>query len=82
MEGNTTPHTPSYVVIAFDATKDHNEREFRIIINHIRVRGDILHGGDTLLMLGILHRVTHPSKHSYLSSDLPINDDFDVCVCV
>ncbi|KAK5840414.1 probable receptor-like protein kinase At5g18500 [Gossypium arboreum] len=60
MEGNTTPHTPSYVVIAFDATKDHNEREFRIIINHIRVRGDILRGGDTLLMLGVLHRVTHP----------------------
>ncbi|KAH1096785.1 hypothetical protein J1N35_013706 [Gossypium stocksii] len=60
MEGNTTPHTPSYVVIAFDATKDHNEREFRIIINHIRVRGDILRGGDTLLLLGVLHRVTHP----------------------
>ncbi|MFQ6628561.1 hypothetical protein Gotur_006895 [Gossypium turneri] len=80
MEGNTTPHTPSYVVIAFDATKDHNEREFRTIINHIRVRGDILRGGDTLLMLGVLHRVTHPSKHSYLSSYRPINDDFDVCV--
>ncbi|KAE8735093.1 hypothetical protein F3Y22_tig00000477pilonHSYRG00460 [Hibiscus syriacus] len=60
MEGNKTPLTPSHVFIAFDATKDHTEREFRITINNVKVRGDILHAGDTLVMLGVLHRVTHP----------------------
>ncbi|XP_022765893.1 cold-responsive protein kinase 1-like [Durio zibethinus] len=59
MEINTPP-SPSHVVIAIDATKDRNEREFRVTINNIRVRGDILRGGDTLLVLGVLHRVTHP----------------------
>ncbi|KAK6277233.1 hypothetical protein POUND7_017556 [Theobroma cacao] len=54
------PPSPSHVVIAFDATKDHNERELRITIDNVRVRGDILRVGDTLLMLGVLHRVTHP----------------------
>ncbi|XWS25045.1 hypothetical protein CRYUN_Cryun27aG0037200 [Craigia yunnanensis] len=56
----TAPPSPSHVVIAFDATKDHNERELRITINNVRLRGDILRVGDTLVMLGILHRVTHP----------------------
>ncbi|XVE55241.1 hypothetical protein DITRI_Ditri03aG0143400 [Diplodiscus trichospermus] len=56
----TTPPSPSHVVVAFDATKDHNERELRTTIKNIRVRGDILRCGDTLLMLGVLHRVTHP----------------------
>ncbi|XWS21712.1 hypothetical protein CRYUN_Cryun30bG0078100 [Craigia yunnanensis] len=53
-----TPPSPSHVVIAFDATKDHNERELRTTINNVRVRGDILRVGDTLVMLGVLHRVT------------------------
>ncbi|TYH18261.1 hypothetical protein ES288_A05G256200v1 [Gossypium darwinii] len=56
----TTPPSPSHVVIALDATKDYNERELRIAIQNILVRGDILRVGDTLLMLGVLHRVTHP----------------------
>ncbi|MBA0787702.1 hypothetical protein Gotri_026140 [Gossypium trilobum] len=56
----TTPPSPSHVVIALDATKDYNERELRIPIQNILVRGDILRVGDTLLMLGVLHRVTHP----------------------
>ncbi|XVE60217.1 hypothetical protein DITRI_Ditri05aG0110200 [Diplodiscus trichospermus] len=56
----TTPPSPSHVVIAFDATKDRNERELRITINNVRLRGDILRAGDTLFMLGILHRLTHP----------------------
>ncbi|GMI89549.1 hypothetical protein like AT1G55200 [Hibiscus trionum] len=60
MEGNKTPLTPSHVVIAFDATKDHTEREFRTAIKNVRVRGDILRAGDTLIVLGVLHRVTHP----------------------
>ncbi|MBA0659501.1 hypothetical protein Goklo_011635 [Gossypium klotzschianum] len=56
----TTPPSPSHVVIALDATKDYNERELRIAIQNILVRGDILRVGDTLLMLGVLHRFTHP----------------------
>ncbi|KAK8580204.1 hypothetical protein V6N13_143325 [Hibiscus sabdariffa] len=56
----TTPPSPSHVVLAFDATKDHNERELRTTIDYLRLRGDILRVGDTLLMLGVLHRVTHP----------------------
>ncbi|KAK8624087.1 hypothetical protein V6N13_065444 [Hibiscus sabdariffa] len=60
MEGNKTPLKPSHVIIAFDATKDHTEREFRTVIKNVRVRGDILRAGDTLVVLGVLHRVTHP----------------------
>ncbi|MBA0720956.1 hypothetical protein Golax_008548 [Gossypium laxum] len=56
----TTPPSPTHVVIALDATKDYNERELRIAIQNILVRGDILRVGDTLLLLGVLHRVTHP----------------------
>ncbi|XVE95589.1 hypothetical protein REPUB_Repub02eG0111800 [Reevesia pubescens] len=56
----TTPPSPSHVIIAFDATKDYNERELRTTINYLRARGDILRVGDTLVMLGVLHRVTHP----------------------
>ncbi|XVF39191.1 hypothetical protein PTKIN_Ptkin01aG0015700 [Pterospermum kingtungense] len=46
-------------------------RELRIMIKSIRVRGDILRRGDTLLMLGVLHRVTHPMGYQYIpGSDL------------
>ncbi|OMP06900.1 hypothetical protein COLO4_07812 [Corchorus olitorius] len=55
-----TPPSASHVVVAFDATKDYNERELKVAIHEMLARGDILRGGDTLLMLGVLHRVTHP----------------------
>ncbi|KAM7253042.1 hypothetical protein ACFE04_025660 [Oxalis oulophora] len=55
-----TPPVPSRVVIAYDATRDRGKQEFRVTIRGLRVRGDILHGGDNLLVLGVLHRVTHP----------------------
>ncbi|XP_031271242.1 uncharacterized protein LOC116129664 isoform X1 [Pistacia vera] len=52
--------SPSYVVIAYDATKERGQDELKLTVDRIRLRGDILRGGDTLLVLGVLHRVTHP----------------------
>ncbi|GMP46606.1 hypothetical protein CsSME_00014688 [Camellia sinensis var. sinensis] len=62
MENNPLPLMPGRVVIAYDATKDRNERELKRTVDNIRYRGDILHGGDTLMLLGVLHRLPHPSK--------------------
>ncbi|KAJ4700839.1 Inactive protein kinase [Melia azedarach] len=55
-----TPPSPFHVVIAYDATKERTEHELKHTVNGIRLRGDILRGGDTLVVLGVLHRVTHP----------------------
>ncbi|XP_031091637.1 serine/threonine-protein kinase CDG1-like isoform X1 [Ipomoea triloba] len=51
---------PGTVVIAYDATKDRSENEFYQTIRDIRMRGDILHPGDTIVVLGVLHKVLHP----------------------
>ena len=53
-----------YVLIVYDATRDQDEREFGLTIRDIRMRGDILRAGDTLVLLGILHTIHHPSKCS------------------
>ncbi|PIA47676.1 hypothetical protein AQUCO_01400351v1 [Aquilegia coerulea] len=50
----------SVVILAYDATKDHTEHELRLTINEIRMRGDILLGGDKLIVLGVLHSFPHP----------------------
>ncbi|CAL5384613.1 unnamed protein product [Camellia sinensis] len=60
MENNPLPLMPGRVVIAYDATKDRNERELKRTVDNIRYRGDILHEGDTLMLLGVLHRLPHP----------------------
>lgn len=52
---------PARVLVAYDATRDRNEEELKHIVSRIRSRGGILHGGDTIIMLGVLHRVQHPS---------------------
>ncbi|RWW31529.1 hypothetical protein GW17_00003843 [Ensete ventricosum] len=57
---SSLPH--NVVILAFDATRDHNEVELRLIVNATRMRGGIICGGDTLLVLGVLHTVTNPSK--------------------
>ncbi|TYI92743.1 hypothetical protein E1A91_D02G092100v1 [Gossypium mustelinum] len=60
------------VAIALDATKDLNQRELSATISNVRARGDILVNGDTLVVLGILGKVTLPlgyqSKASLLST--------------
>ncbi|XP_062227609.1 inactive protein kinase SELMODRAFT_444075-like [Phragmites australis] len=51
---------PQMVVVALDATRDHRDEEIRIALRGLLARGDILRGGDSLLVLGVLHFVTHP----------------------
>ncbi|XP_061970639.1 probable serine/threonine-protein kinase PBL21 [Populus nigra] len=55
-----SPISPSHVVIAYDATKDRGVHELKLTIDAVRMRGDILRGGDTLVVHGVLHRVLHP----------------------
>ncbi|KAK2659372.1 hypothetical protein Ddye_005905 [Dipteronia dyeriana] len=50
----------SHVVIAYDATKERGEHELKRTVSSVRLRGDILRAGDTLLVLGVLHRLVHP----------------------
>jgi hypothetical protein len=35
-------------------------------IRGLVARGDILRGGDSLLVLGVLHTITHPSEEQLL----------------
>lgn len=58
---NNSPSS-SFVVIAFDATKERGEHELKLTVEGVRLRGDILRAGDKLLVLGVLHRFVHPSK--------------------
>ena len=58
--------TSSRIIIAYDATKDRTEHELQMTLRNLWMRGDILRGGDTLIVLGILHRVPHPSKFLHL----------------
>ncbi|KAK9167255.1 hypothetical protein Scep_002446 [Stephania cephalantha] len=67
----------SLVVLACDATRDHNVNEFNLMVNEIRLRGDILGRGDTLLVLGVLHSVHHPMGYHtkiYTASLFGVND--------
>ncbi|OWM85146.1 hypothetical protein CDL15_Pgr027933 [Punica granatum] len=57
-----TPSSPSYVIIAFDATKVRNEHELWVTLNNVQARGDILRGGDTIVVLGVLHKVSMEVK--------------------
>ncbi|THF97892.1 hypothetical protein TEA_021902 [Camellia sinensis var. sinensis] len=66
MENN--PLIPGRVVIAYDATKDRKERELKLTVDNLRLRGDILHGGDTLMLLGVLHRLPHPMGYQMQAS--------------
>lgn len=59
-----SPMTPSHVVIAYDATKDRGGHELKLTIDAVQLRGDILRSGDTIVVLGVLHKVVHPSKCS------------------
>ncbi|KAE8809562.1 E3 ubiquitin-protein ligase PRT6 [Hordeum vulgare] len=56
---------PQMVVVALDATRDHREVEVRMSLRALIARGDILRGGDSLLVLGILHSVTNPKTLRY-----------------
>ncbi|KAL5571796.1 hypothetical protein UlMin_021393 [Ulmus minor] len=60
-----------YVLIVYDATRDHDEAELGLTIHNIRMRGDILRAGDTLVVLGVLHTIHHPmGYHAKAVSEL------------
>ncbi|PSS17499.1 Proline-rich receptor-like protein kinase [Actinidia chinensis var. chinensis] len=59
---------PGRVVIAFDATRDRGERELKLTIDNVLSQVEILHGGDTLTLLGVLHRVLHPMGYHMQAS--------------
>ncbi|CAL5384615.1 unnamed protein product [Camellia sinensis] len=65
---SNNPLMPGRVVIVCDATKYRNKRELELTVDNIRLRRDILHGGDTLTLLGILHRLPHPMGHQMQAS--------------
>lgn len=56
------PSDPSYVIVACDATRDRNEHDIKLVIGNVRANGVILSPGDRLLVLCVLHKVSHPSK--------------------
>ncbi|KAK3043664.1 hypothetical protein RJ639_000080, partial [Escallonia herrerae] len=56
---------PGLVVVAFDANRDGIEHDFQRVIQNLCKRVDILHGGDTIMMLGVMQRVQHPCKFGY-----------------
>lgn len=60
----SNPYIAPRVVVVYDATRDRNEQEFKHTVNGIRLRGDIIQGGNTLMVIGVLHRVLHPCKCS------------------
>ncbi|MCD7467553.1 hypothetical protein HAX54_005059 [Datura stramonium] len=60
------------IVIALDATRDHPEQEFKQTINEIRAQGNILHGGDTIIVLGVLHKYLHPMGYQMEAEPLSI----------
>ncbi|XP_059631686.1 probable serine/threonine-protein kinase PBL5 [Cornus florida] len=60
MSTENSPYNPGHVVIAYDATRDRNEQELKLTVENARVRGDILHPGDTLTVLGVLQKIPHP----------------------
>jgi hypothetical protein len=57
-----SPPSPSCVIVACDSTRDRNEHDIKLVIDHVRARGIILSSGDRLLVLCILHKVSHPSR--------------------
>ncbi|KAJ9166733.1 hypothetical protein P3X46_021440 [Hevea brasiliensis] len=63
------PHSSSHVVIVYDATKDRGVHELKRTIDEVRMRGDILHGGDKLIVLGVLHKVPNPMGYMKVCPD-------------
>ncbi|KAK7351070.1 hypothetical protein VNO77_10233 [Canavalia gladiata] len=62
-----SPPSPSYVVVACDATRDRTEHEIKLVVDHVRAKGVFLSGGDKLLVLCVLHKVSHPMGYQTLA---------------
>ncbi|KAL5075639.1 hypothetical protein RYX36_014623 [Vicia faba] len=63
-----SPPSSSCIIVACDATRDRNEHEIKIVIDHVRARDIMLASGDRLLVLCILHKVSHPMGYQTLAS--------------
>ncbi|KAH6789126.1 hypothetical protein C2S51_004132 [Perilla frutescens var. frutescens] len=50
----------SRILFVYDSTKHRGSHEFRHSIHNMRMRGGIMNSGDTILVLGALHRILHP----------------------
>ncbi|KAL8251648.1 hypothetical protein R6Q59_035341 [Mikania micrantha] len=48
------------VILAFDATKDRNDQEFMNVIKEIVSCREVLKRGDTIVVFGVLHKISHP----------------------
>lgn len=59
---------PGRILVAYDANKERNDNDFKHTINGIRLQGDIIRGGDTILVLGVLHLVLHPFGYQMQAS--------------
>ncbi|KAH6759159.1 hypothetical protein C2S51_019394 [Perilla frutescens var. frutescens] len=64
---STTNLMPGRVVVACDATKNLNAEEFNQIISNIQLRRNMIQEVDTITVLGVLHKVIHPTHVSYSS---------------
>ncbi|KAL9313685.1 hypothetical protein ACSQ67_019137 [Phaseolus vulgaris] len=62
-----SPPIPSYVVVACDATRDRTEHEIKLVVDHVRSSGVFLSNGDKLLVLCVLHKVSHPMGYQTLA---------------
>lgn len=63
-----TPPSSSYVIIAYDATKEISEHDFGMTLDSVQMRGDILRGGGTIVVLGVLHKVPHPLGYQIVAT--------------
>lgn len=73
---------PGCILFAFDANKERNDNEFKNTVNGIRLRGDMIRGGDTVFVVGVLHKMLHPfgyqiqaSPESFTESNLHIVEE-------
>lgn len=59
---DNNPLMPASIVFAFDANKERNYDEFKNTINGIRLHRNMINGGDTVFVVGVLHKILHPCK--------------------
>ncbi|KAG5045672.1 hypothetical protein JHK82_015059 [Glycine max] len=64
---HSPPASASYVVVACDATRDRTEHEIKLVVDHVRARRVFLSSGDKLLVLCVLHKVSHPMGYQTLA---------------
>ncbi|RHN69522.1 putative rossmann-like alpha/beta/alpha sandwich protein [Medicago truncatula] len=62
-----SPPSPSCIIVACDATRDRNEHDIKLVIDHVHAKDIILSSGDRLLVLCILHKVSHPMGYQTLA---------------